>query len=162
MHSFLFNFSEWVFSRVVLLSGQLDRCLNSLLNYGCLSLSRSMGWLLVLFPEGIYCPLRLAWISVCIPSINVPPVIYWSYAAEALTFSTWHTLGGVHYSHTTEMGECVSVLLLFFSLPVESSDVTLHFPNGLLVQLPTVKQLINRKMENVGPLLNDAGHKRWG
>jgi len=71
--------------------------------------------LLVLFPEGIYCPLRLAWISVCVPSMDVPPVIYWSYAAEALTLPTWPTLGVVPYPHSTEMGEGVSVLLLFFS-----------------------------------------------
>lgn len=64
--------------------------------------------------------------------MNVPPVICWSYAAEALTFPSWHTLGGVRYSHTTELGEGVSVLLLFFSLPVESCDVTLPFPNGTL------------------------------
>lgn len=51
MHSFLFNFSEWVFSRVVLLSGQLDRCLNSLLNYGCLSLGQINGLIAGSFPR---------------------------------------------------------------------------------------------------------------
>lgn len=48
-----------------------------------------MGWLLVLFPEGIYCLLRWVQISVCIPSMDGSPATYWSYAAEALAFPAW-------------------------------------------------------------------------
>lgn len=48
-----------------------------------------MCWLLVLFPEGIYCLLRWAQISACIPIMDRSPATYWSYAADVLAFSTW-------------------------------------------------------------------------
>lgn len=48
-----------------------------------------MGWLLVLFPEDIYCLLRWTRISVCIPSMDGFLATYWSYTAYFYLFHLW-------------------------------------------------------------------------
>lgn len=124
-----------------------------------------MGWLLVLFPEDIYCLLRWTQFSVCIPSMDGFIATYWSYTAYFYLFHL-RPLGSTLLppSHADGRG-CLSpsaLLWVAWSSQVGSSCLGENCDRCLdencsLIVLCNRTQLVSQKEQGSVGLLRDAG-----
>lgn len=126
-----------------------------------------MGWLLVLFPEDIYCLIRWTRISVCIPSMDGFLATYWSYTAYFYLFHLGPLGSSLLFPSHPEGWGCLSPSALLWapwSSKVggrclgESCDSCLG-ENSLFSHCPSVNrtQLVSQKEQESVALLRDTG-----
>lgn len=125
-----------------------------------------MGWLLVLFPEDIYCLLSWTRISVCIPRMDGFLATYWSYTAYIYLFHLG-PLGSTLLPLSCQDGwGCLSPSALLWAVQNnqvggsclgESCDSCVGENCSLSVLLCNRTYLVSQKEQESVGLLRDAG-----